>query len=72
MKILQYYPLDHKYHKLAEGAEFRIDMDNGDAYDLKENGDSLNILSVHLTGARSLAIVPMSRFQVNLMPVLNK
>ncbi len=47
MKIKVYDPSTHEYKGVAECAEFRLDMDNGDAYDMREVIDLLKIKPVN-------------------------
>ena len=70
MKILAYDKTDHEFHEIKDTDHFRISMDNGDAYDLKENGDELKIRVVGIR--RHCSVLPFGHDTICLKSVLDK
>lgn len=66
MKIKVYDPKDHEYHEIADVRDFRITLDNGDAYDLSETRH----LSIEIKQLKVKAVNPESRLVYQSVPTM--
>ena len=70
MKILAYDTTDHEYHEISNTREFRITLDNGDAYNVTEKDDLLRLVSARSSNP-IFAIIPTGGYSVNITHIID-